>query len=361
MTPKKRKYVSIFLAFLFGIGFAAVLFLPYPKWLGTGSDTYTVKWSDGSVTEESYADALSCLDGIAENGDILLKRDALFGTYVSDFCVKEAISVLESGELAPMLSMSFPFNRLEAAALYHVYADLLYFDTGDWFRFDGERVVPTEIAKAQRVFFTGGELPASLLLLTEATTLTVGDLAEFSYKTIYGTSVTVEGKTRYIVENNAIIDTRLGGTFIAGQPLATEIYVPDVPVAARGALLPCRELVSVDLPFVGSGPVAAGELYHGELGYLFTEGEEYYVPASLKRVTVRGGALISFAFYHFPDLEEIDACGVDPAPIERQAFEGLPSLKRLHTPRADVTLTDPEKFTTYVAECGCTIYERKEG
>ena len=360
LSTKKRRYVTFFAALLFGAAFAFVLFLPYPKNIGLRTDTYTVHWSDGSRTEESFADALSCVIGVTEDGEILLQRGALFGTYVGENYLKEAVRILEEGELAPMLAMDFPFNRLESAALFRAYGDRLCFDTGEWLRFNGEKVVLTEIGRAGTVFFTGGTLSASLLIPTGAERLILGDLAEFSYQTVYGTSVRIEGKSRYIVENGAVIDTSLGKIFAAGEPLATDIVVPDVTVAAQGALLPARELVSVSLPFVGSGPVAAGERFYGELGYLFSEGEEYFVPATLKRVRVRGGALISFAFYHCPDLEEIDACGVDPLDIESEAFEGLPSLRYLHTPRADVKLTDSEKFTTYVAECGCTIYERKE-
>ena len=217
-----------------------------------------------------------------------------------------------------MLSMDVALSRLESAALFREYGDMLYYDAGDFFAFDGERVKPTAIGVAEKVFFTGGELTGALLVRTEAQTLVIGDDADFSYKTLYGTAATAEGRNRYRIAGGAIVDTSLGGIFAAGQPLFEEIAVPDVAVCARGALLPCKKLLSLSLPFVGSGPVAAGEEYVGELGYLFTEGQDYFVPDTLKQVTVRGGALVSFAFYHCPALEEIDACGVDPALIERR-------------------------------------------
>ena len=360
LKARTRKWVALLVAVLFGIGFAAVLFLPYPERIGTEKDSYAVLWSDGSVTEESYASACALLAGISEEGDILFSRGTLKGTYAGGEDLRAARAVLEEGTLLPMLTMDLPLDRLERAALYDVYADMLYYDTDDWFAFNGEKVALCGIGKAETVFFTGGELRASVLSLTEAKTLIVGDDAELSYETLYGTSVRVRGKTRYIVENGAIVDSLLGGTLTAGEPLAADVFVPDVAVCAQGALLPCRGLVSLSLPFVGSGPVAAGEGFFGELGYLFSEGEAYFVPQTLKRVEVRGGALVSFAFYHCPSLEEIDACGVDPSDIERQAFDGLGSLRYLHTPRADVTLENAAKFTTYVAECGCTVYERRD-
>lgn len=356
---KRRKLITVIIALLLGAVYAALLFLPYPRAVEFPRDSYRVVWADGTATEESFASAYSHLDGVGENGEILLRREGLTGRCIDVENVREARDILEGGDLAPMLTMDFSLDRLGSAALYHVYGGTLYFDAGDWFAFTGQRVEVTPIRKAERVFFTGGELLASSLLLTEAKTLIVGDLADFSYKAIYGTAVTVEGRGRYAVRDGAILDTDLGGALKAGQPLATEIVVPDVEASAVGALLPCRGLVSLDLPFVGSGPVAAGEKFRGELGYLFAEGEGYYVPETLKRVKVRGGALIAYAFYACPSLEEIDACGVDPEAIEPQAFAGLENLRILHSPRRNVALTG--EFVSHTAPCGCTVYERKEG
>lgn len=360
MTAKKRKYVSIFLALLFGIGFTAVLFFPYPKRVSSEEACYTVQWADGSTTEETFTEAFSHFYGLSEKGDILLRKEELFGTYVSGNEMKEAISMLDGSAFVDTLTMELSCNPLESAALYRTYADRLYFAAGEWYRFDGKSVVAAEAGLADTVCYMVGELPASSLLATGATKLIVGDDARLSYKTLCGTYVHVEGKTRYIVENGAILDTSSGRVLIAGDPLATEMYVPEIAAAAQGALLPCTNLVSLNIPFVGSGPYSAGSRY-GEFGHLFTDGDAYTVPSSLKKVTVRGGWIVSFAFYRCPDLEEIDACGVDPSKIESQAFLGLSSLKKLHTPRADVLLSESEKFTTYVAECGCTVYQRKGG
>lgn len=358
---KTRRYVAILLAALFVLGYAAVLFLPYPKAVGLQEEKYSVAWSDGSVTEDSFSDAYACLSGITDTGDILLEKEEKFGTYVSKNGMKAAVATLKNAELAPMLAMEVSVDRLERAALFRAFGDTLWFDAGDWFCFDGERVAltsPTAQTTASTVVYTGGTLLGSLLAATQAEKLIVGDLADFSYRTLLGTAVHVEGKTRYIVENGVILDTALSRTLVACEPLSTEVFVPDVVAAARGALLPAKELTFVDLPFVGSGPVAAGEKFNGQFAYLFTEGEAYHVPSSLKKVRVRGGELISFAFYGCPDVEEIDACGVDPYDIERQAFSGLTSLKYLHTPRADVDLSELGKFVSHVADCGCTVYEK---
>ena len=272
--------------------------------------------------------------------------------------MKEAISDLKNGDLAPMLAMGYDLDRLERAALFHVYGNTLYYDEGDLFSFNGERVVFLDtVKKAERVMVTGGSLPASVLLLTEAETLVVGDRAELSHRTLDGTSVKVEGRGRYATEEGAILDTSLGKSLVAGQPLAEAICVPDVAACKQGALLPCRNLVRLELPFVGSGPVAAGDLFHGELGYLFSDGGNYAIPATLTEVKIRGGVLVSTAFYACRQIESVDACGVPRGNIERDAFAGLESLRYLHTPREDVTLQG--NFSARKAPCGCTIYERR--
>ncbi len=361
LNAKSRRWLTLLIAVLFGIGYAAVLFIPYPQAVPLRNDRFAIKWSDGTRTEESLASAAKDLYGISETGDVLLLRDGIFGTYVSKNGVKEACGLLEEGDLAPMLSMHFSFDRLESTALYFAYGDRLYFDTGDWFSFNGMRLAVDRIGRTDTVFFAGGELEASSLLTTGARTLIVGDRAELSYKTLWGTEVAVEGRARYSVTGGVIVENTLGGILTAGVPTARELVVPDVASCAQGALLPCRDAESLSLPFVGSRPVPAGEQFRGELGYLFSDGEEFYVPSTLRSVTVRGGVLISFAFYRCPALEYIDACGVEPSAIEKQAFAGLEQLRYLHTPRADVELEAPYKFTSYTAECGCTVYERKEG
>ena len=128
--------------------------------------------------------------------------------------------------------------------------------------------------------------------------------------------------------------------------------------ADEGALLPCEQLEEVEIPFAGSAQSSAGTLYRGEFAHLFSTGAEYCVPVTLKRVRVKGGYLISHAFYACKFVEEIDACGVSARDIERDAFADCISLKLLHTPRADVTLQG--NFTKRLAPCGCTVYERAE-
>lgn len=361
MSRKKRTYIAVLTAFVFVALFALVLFLPYPKAVGAQNDEYTVTWSDGSSARESYFSALSSFTGFSEEGDLCFFREGKFGSAEGSLSLKTAKTALDSGKIAPLMGNNMNFTRLESAALYRVYADTLYSRDGEWYRFDGKNVVSVMSDVAGTVFLAEGELTASALNRTGAGHLILGDGAEPSYRTLWGTSVTVEGRDRYFVENGAIVSRDLGGALRAAEPLQTSVRVPDVGFCDMGALLPCENLVSLSLPFLGNLPTYSETVHQGELGYLFSDGVEYYIPDTLKRVEVRGGHVTSFAFYRCHDLEEIDVSKVDPEEIEPQAFLGLDSLQVLYVPRGDIILTDAEDFTlSYDASRACYVYTRKE-
>lgn len=361
LSGKKRTYIAVLIAVLFIIGFALVLFLPYPKAVGRENDGYLVAWSDGSSARESYFSALSSFTGFSEEGDLCFARDGSIGSTEGSLALKAVKTALDSGEISSLVNTDMNFSRLESAALYRVYADTLYSCKGEWFRFDGKNAVSVSNDVAGKVFLAEGELSASALNNTGASLLILGDGAEPSYKTLRGTFVSVEGRNRYFVENGAVVSRDLGHCLRAAEPLATSVRVPDVGFCDMGALLPCERLVSLSIPFLGNLPTYSETVYQGELGYLFSDGEEYFIPETLRRVEVRGGHVTSFAFYRCHKLEEIDVSRVDPDEIEPQAFLGLESLKVLYAPRGDVLLSNAEEFTAaYDAERACFVYKRKE-
>lgn len=362
LTQKQRKWGSVLLAILFGIGFTLVLFLPFPKALQGTSGEYPILWSDGNSRIESYASAYGAFTGFTAEGNLLFGRNGLTGVLQSSEDMKEIKRALDEGDVDPLILADGELSPLESAALFKEYADTLYYCADTWLSFNGERLAPATDIHAEKVFLTDGEISATSLSLSGAELLILGDDADFSADALVGTRVRVEGRGRYRVENGAVILTEIAGSLKAGEPLAENLYIPDVGYCFMGALRPCQSLVSLSVPFLGNLPMKeAGDLtIQGELGYLFTDGHDYFIPDSLKRVEIRGGYLTSYAFYRCHGVEEINACGVSPENIERQAFVGADHLRYLHTPRADVVLDHAEEFTSYVADCGCTVYERKE-
>ncbi|MGN0822526.1 MAG: hypothetical protein ACI4NG_02005, partial [Candidatus Gallimonas sp.] len=247
-------------------------------------------------------------------------------------------------------------SPLESAAVCRMTERRLYYE-GDCFRWTGERVERAEIRVAEEVVLLGGTLPRGFLRETCAGKLVVRSGAELNFLTLTDSVVTeLSAEEPYALQNGCVTRKTAGVRLVAGMPLAESVSA-EYDYADERALEACRAVKEAALPFAGNAPDETMTGYVGDFGYIFGRDESgaYLVPDSLVRVRIAGGALLPFAFYRCETLEEIDVCGVAAEKISAQAFENLPSLKRLHCPRSDLSLNG---FRTTVAPCGCTVYER---
>ncbi len=133
-----------------------------------------------------------------------------------------------------------------------------------------------------------------------------------------------------------------------------EMVVPDCVTEIKGgALSGCSSLESLTIPFVGGSVKTAKDTYQYPFGYIFGEvgytgstattpsyyGSStktttttwYYIPQTLKRVTVTGGNILCGAFYGCSKLENITLPN-DITSIEVQAFYQCDALTSITIP-----------------------------
>lgn len=143
----------------------------------------------------------------------------------------------------------------------------------------------------------------------------------------------------------------------------TEIVVPNsVTVIGNGAFSGCSGLTGITLPFVGGSATATEPGASTLLGYIFGSEfydggiwtaqkygtwsysyKDYYIPSSLKKVTVTGGELLYGAFYQCNKIESV----VIPktiTTISDSVFYGCSSLTELDIPN---TVTAIGHFAFY--------------
>ncbi len=118
--------------------------------------------------------------------------------------------------------------------------------------------------------------------------------------------------------------TSIGYSAFFGCSGITDITVPDSVISIElGAFGGCTALESITLPFVGDAARAASDSYHTTFGYVFggtsypggiatvqyssagTIYSIYYIPQTLKSVTVTGGEILYDAFGDCTALESI--------------------------------------------------------
>ena len=129
----------------------------------------------------------------------------------------------------------------------------------------------------------------------------------------------------------------------------TEIIIPgSVKTIGEGTFSGCSSLESITLPFVGDAAKTSSDTYQYPLGYIFgtssydgsaettqyyysysttsTTYSVYYVPMTLKNVTVIGGDILYGAFYNCNGLESVVING-SVTSIGKNAFYKCTSLK----------------------------------
>ena len=127
----------------------------------------------------------------------------------------------------------------------------------------------------------------------------------------------------------------------------TEIIVPEyVTSIAQGAFSGCSNLESITLPFVGGSKNATKASSSTLFGYIFgtlnySDGVStkqyyssdysvtYYIPSSLRDVTITGGNILYGAFYNCTNLTSV-TIGNSVTSIGNSAFSGCTSLTRVY-------------------------------
>ncbi len=138
----------------------------------------------------------------------------------------------------------------------------------------------------------------------------------------------------------------------------TSITIGDgVTSIGNSAFFGCSKLESITLPFVGGSRKTASDTYQYPFGYIFGEdsytggvetkqyydksgttslitlltSSTYYIPSSLKSVTITGGEILCGAFYHCSNLTSI-TIGDGVTSIGDRAFWGCQSLTSITIP-----------------------------
>lgn len=128
----------------------------------------------------------------------------------------------------------------------------------------------------------------------------------------------------------------------------TSITVPEnIEVIGRNAFIGCSSLESITLPFIGDSRKTSLDTYQYTLGYIFgnssytgcipTVQEQlpysttYYIPASLKSVTVTGGNILYGAFSGCSHLTSV-TLPENLSAIEKSAFRGCSGLTEITIP-----------------------------
>ena len=168
----------------------------------------------------------------------------------------------------------------------------------------------------------------------------IGDYA-FSYCT---------GLTSVIIGNNV---TSIGGGAFRDCTGLTSITIPDsVTSIGFSAFRGCSSLESITIPFVGAkAGVTSNGTYQYPFGYIFgtssytggiatkqyyygsstssTTSETYYIPSSLKFVTVTGGNILYGAFYNCTGLTSV-TIGKGVTSIGNAAFYGCNKIQDIY-------------------------------
>lgn len=154
-----------------------------------------------------------------------------------------------------------------------------------------------------------------------------------------------------ISEVDGLAVTSVGGRAFNGATTLTKIVVGDVKEIAAGAFAGCTGIAEIELPFVGTrAGVTANDTFRMPLGAIF--GQEsgaglyaaaqnyygfsaespvtdvFYLPATLERVTVRGGIIPYGAFINCSSVTSI-TIGKDVTSVEEHAFVGCDALENI--------------------------------
>lgn len=351
-----RRVGAVFFAAFLAAAVVLSLLLPFPENVSAEEERYLCTWQDGSVTEETYASSYP--DSVSdEDGGLRLLRGDLYGEVSPTEKYLSIRQTLKTGGLEKLLALSSEgVTRFERLAIWRLARDRVWYSLG-YFVWDGNGLKEVGSAAGERLILLSGSISASRLKAAGTKHLELRGEAQITSRTLTGTMVeSVTACPPYLTDGGVIyLDTGTAVRLVAALPNVTSLKISGNDYADAGALLAAQKLESVTLPFAGNSPVY-GNYFYGEVAYLFSNGKEYFVPPTLKSVKITGGLLISHAFYRMNAVEETDFCGMAGENIAFDALADCTALKRVHTPNANVQLSG--RFSSYVAPCGCTVFER---
>lgn len=347
---KKRALFA--LIFALGYGVCALLCLfPLSHIISPAEEEYTVNWSDGTASRESYAAALSSLSDAEENF-VVLQRNGMRGEIAASETYAKCVNVLQNGDLLTLLTADFNgLSRLERASLWHTFGNTAYY-SADLFAFDGKRVFRTPRKAFETLVLLDSSVPNATVCETGATELILRSEAQFEAAALVGSKIErVTVQPPYWVSGGGIYLTTAGGKrLVSALPKLSQFEAEDCDFCDEGALAPCTGLVSLTLPFAGSAKSGIGSDFNGRLEYDFGGN----VPETLRRVKITGGMISEGAFVGCSMLEELDLCSIPAENISPSAFIGCEGLQRLHTAR----LLTWKGMARRSLPCGCYLYER---
>lgn len=356
MVTLKRAIFAA-LSFVFAAATALLLFVPFAGEAGAAREEYVCKWENGAVTVETYSSAYSDSVDFSEFSVTLL-REGVRGEIALTAQFPEFVRTVLTGGLAELLAFGgAPLTRLERLALWRMTRGRVWY-SGGYFVWGEHGFCEVDSAQGETLVLLSGAITASQLKNTGAKILELRPEAIFRADMLVGTAVqSVTAYPPYFYESGAVyLDRGIARRLIAGVPVLTSLSVAQCDYADEGCLRACASLRSLTLPFAGNTPSGIESEFHGELAYLFSDGYDYFVPASLKRVKITGGVLVSHAFYRMNSVEEIDLCGMLPENIHTDALADCTGLRVLHSPSAEVRLAG--SYCVGSAPCGCTVFER---
>ena len=188
---------------------AVFLLLPCPKQAGR-AENFSCLWADGATSEETFSSALPCLAGVSREG-VLLEREGNTGTVPASEALRTAISVLEGGTLAELLSLDgSALAPLESYAVQTFYGDRAYYD-GEPFAWDGTRVWRTEKERFSEAVLLQGSFSGGFLLESGVRTLYLRAEGEVEADGLLYTALShIIAEAPYFFRDGALWEERYG-------------------------------------------------------------------------------------------------------------------------------------------------------
>ncbi|MGN0814903.1 MAG: leucine-rich repeat protein [Candidatus Coproplasma sp.] len=265
--------------------------------------------------------------------------------------VPDGVTTIGSGAFsgcASLESVSLPFVGGSATPAYSAASTLFGYIFGTT-EYTGST------ATVQRY---GNSYYATYYIPSSLTSVAVAG-GEIFYGAFYGCS----NLTEITLPDNL---TSIGTNAFCNCSSLTGITVPDsVTTIGSGAFGGCASLESITLPFVGSSASATSSSSSTLFGYIFGTSALtgtvqvrqyynliayviYYIPSSLKNVTVTGGKIFYGAFFNCSGLTEV-VLGEAVTSIGTRAFYGCSSLESITLPfvGSSAAATDSSSSTLF--------------